>query len=494
MGCAQSVAVKMAESQGIQLTVPGETGKFAPHSEKSFGCLSVVVGKESVEGFAKGSLDAEFQDDMTTRRQTSTKIKTTLPGGGVKREDKGVLRASWEGDMISLKTLKDNLDGLDISLGPTNKFELMLCTYMPLNAPCGLYKESAKVSKSGGGLSAKPIVIQPGCRLVDLYMRVDGKAYEDTKFCNGEGSNDNSTAMEEALKRCYGAHEEPLKRQINGGPPKGEQKPWVTLFSKGSFESENFVYLPLAIPQGGDADAVMLDEAKEYAAGLLQAWSKLLGEVGAGKHAFELRISPRCVINPVPGEGEGYKEGLALIEGYGKISGLNTDGDPGTILRENIDAKFTEYCQEWEGQDLIPDPTNPIFKANFSLDLDAAICTGKGPERLVEEFDKNFRDDVEEYCQIAYDLAGSSSGPARKAFGCSPSKPAHIVLVERADSASNPSEGKDDKEGHEYRAFLANAYWLHPDGGDDDEGVHTLMYDRHTISISSPPTIHSCCH
>ena len=34
----------------------------------------------------------------------------------------------------------------------------------------------------------------------------------------------------------------------------------------------------------------------------------------------------------------------------------------------------------------MPDPANPIFKASFTLNLDPAICTGRGPERLVEKF------------------------------------------------------------------------------------------------------------
>ena len=55
------------------------------------------------------------------------------------------------------------------------------------------------------------------------------------------------------------------------------------------------------IPQGADTDSVMLDETKHYTEGLMQAWSKLLGDVGAGTHTFDLRISPRGVIDPKPG-------------------------------------------------------------------------------------------------------------------------------------------------------------------------------------------------
>lgn len=129
-----------------------------------------------------------------------------------------------------------------------------------------------------------------------------------------------------------------------------------------------------------------------------------------------------------------------------------------------------------------------MFKTSFTLDLDAAICTGKGPERLVEEFDKKFNDDIEEYCMIAYNLSGSASSFPREKFGQNPGKPAHIVLPERADySAGNVFDSKDDKKGDEYRHFLATAFWLHPNGGDDDEGCSVMMFlKKYTVRNWNP--------
>ena len=93
------------------------------------------------------------------------------------------------------------------------------------------------------------------------------------------------------------------------------------------------------------------------------------------------------------------------------------------------------------------------------------------------------------YCQIAYDLSGSASGPARKAFGCAPGKPAHIVLPERNDMVAGNifKDGKNENDGHEYWHFLAVAYWLHPDGGDDDEGVSMNMFmKKYTVKGWAP--------
>ena len=93
------------------------------------------------------SLDAEFADDMTTRRYLSAKIK---PKFGVTREQKAMIRVRTE-DGGNLSDMKDSLDGLDTELGPKNELLVILCTYMPLCAPVGLYKDKANVSSSNGG-------------------------------------------------------------------------------------------------------------------------------------------------------------------------------------------------------------------------------------------------------------------------------------------------------------------------------------------------------
>ena len=43
----------------------------------------------------------------------------------------------------------------------------------------------------------------------------------------------------------------------------------------------------------------------------------------------------------------------------GKTSEPNTDGSPGTILRENLDPAFNAFCQVWAGKDIVPDPYAP---------------------------------------------------------------------------------------------------------------------------------------
>lgn len=284
--------------------------------------------------------------------------------------------------------------------------------------------------------------------------------------------------MKEAKEKSYDQWEEPMQIQTKRGPPSGT-KPWVTLFAKDAFRAENFIYLPLMIPEGADIDTVMVDEVKSYAEGLLAAWAKLCKDIGPGKHTFELRISPRGIIHPAEGQGQGYKMANALIEGYGKVSEINTNGSPSAVFCEGLDKKFIAFCKEhFEGKDLVPDADNPIFNAKFTLDLDKAVCTGAGPERVASKFADLFNDDLAEHCQIALDLAGAASGPARQAFGQSPGKPVHIVIPERKDfMAGGIFDSTDDKKGDEYRHFIAIAFWLHPDTTNDEaEGCSELMY------------------
>ena len=205
---------------GIQRVVPGEQGTFNPHSEESFICLDVMVGDEDFEGCKKGSLEAELLNNRQTRCPTSSKIAQNFK---VTREDKAALRCAYEGEWAPSK-MTSTLDGMDdVSLGPSNLFDVLLYSYMPLNAPVGLYKESAKVS-SENGRSSKPVVIQPDCRLVDLYMTVDGTPFEDTKFCCGGGNLDNAAAKRNAIEKCYGRCEwgssSPLL--LNTGNPDSE--------------------------------------------------------------------------------------------------------------------------------------------------------------------------------------------------------------------------------------------------------------------------------
>ena len=49
-----------------------------------------------------------------------------------------------------------------------------------------------------------------------------------------------------------------------------------------------------------------------------------------------------------------------LVAQDGKTSEPNTDGSPGTILRENLDPAFNEFCQVWAGKDIVPDPYAPF--------------------------------------------------------------------------------------------------------------------------------------
>ena len=91
----KAMAEQAAASQGIQLTVTGEQGAFAPHSDASFLTLDVLVGNEKFEGCAFGSIDAEINYDRDLRHSTSTKI---FKGFGMTKELKGEIRVDHEAE------------------------------------------------------------------------------------------------------------------------------------------------------------------------------------------------------------------------------------------------------------------------------------------------------------------------------------------------------------------------------------------------------------
>jgi hypothetical protein len=184
----------------------------------------------------------------------------------------------------------------------------------------------------------------------------------------------------------------------------------------------------------------------------------------------------------------------------------------------NDDAAFTEFCAVYDGVDITPAVDNPMFKAGFTLDLDPAVCTGKGPERQAVEFDPQFSGDVQEsaptpicapsltglgcrvthqnhlrnhrYCMIAWERSGAASSNARQAFGSNPGKAAHIVLPECKDR--NPWTGKDDQKGDEYQGFLATAYWLHPNGDDASDGLSKEIHLRKYMVFPHAAIPYSC--
>lgn len=56
------------------------------------------------------------------------------------------------------------------------------------------------------------------------------------------GNLTNAAAMENAIKKCYGRKEQPMKNMIQAGA-QGSQMPWVTLYSASSFSGEHLFTL-----------------------------------------------------------------------------------------------------------------------------------------------------------------------------------------------------------------------------------------------------------
>ena len=107
----------------------------------------------------------------------------------------------------------------------------------------------------------------------------------------------------------------------------------------------------------------------------------------------------------------------------------------------------------------------PGMRAKFSLEIDAALCTGSGPARLAQPFTTYFADDVGEHCDIVARIAhtGAMGSAAHACLGQSPGKAVHVVLPERENTPGNISNfgvGSGQPDGG--RHFTAWAFFLNP--------------------------------
>ena len=80
-----------------------------------------------------------------------------------------------------------------------------------------------------------------------------------TKFCCGVGNLSNEEAQKEAKKWSYNQWTDPMKDQLKRGPT---GKPWVTIFAQDEFRDENFIFLPLMVPDGMDMDVLLVKEVR----------------------------------------------------------------------------------------------------------------------------------------------------------------------------------------------------------------------------------------
>ena len=226
----------------------------------------------------------------------------------------------------------------------------------------------------------------------------------------------------------------------------------------------------MRVAPGKTVDDVIMDESKSYLHSYINVCSELFAEIGAGKHAFEVRVAPRGIVD-VSGASD---ELVVEIEGQFTSAGMGLSKEKYFTKCPNF--KSAAEALAAQGSSVISDPAAAGMKFAFNLTLPESACSGGGAERLAQPFCTNFADDLEEHCNIAKDVAnsGESGGAARAAFGKSPGSVAHIVLADESDLVGNIGNFGVGT-GTCGRHFRAWAFWFNPDDDDDDDAQGVMV-------------------
>ena len=352
------------------------------------------------------------------------------------------------------------LDGAtpDVSDG---EFSIVLSTALPIEAPVGRiechdYKGAAC----------------PRVHMVDLYVTVDGKAYEDGHVCCGEPSMSKKQAIDEAInKYCYTYEEKALRKALESGPPDGS-KPWATLVSN-KFRGEFFVHIPLL---GADVDNTIIDPySKAYGHSLMAKASKLFAAMGKGSHEVKFRVAPRGVID-VSDPADGNMLDAMGIYNYSDEKQMEC-------------SKFAGAMSYLSKQHMT-DPNASGMTATFNINLSAEQASGKGPVRTAQEFSKNWpAGEVEECLELAMKLANTGPVGAMAAKMAPGSKCCHIILVNGENNRSGIDEhvwGGSTPE-KKYNDFHAWALFKNKDGKPDSEGAQIKFRCQQNLVVNYRP-------
>ena len=130
------------------------------------------------------------------------------------------------------------------------------------------------------------------CRyIVDLFVSVDGVAQQNGHVCFGETAD---LSRDKAIDGATQSTEPAVGKALKDGPP-GSERPFASLVGR-SFRGEHFVHLPLIAT---DVDEACVKQSQSYGPQLLAHFSALLGAVGGGTHAWEVRCSPRGIVQGI---------------------------------------------------------------------------------------------------------------------------------------------------------------------------------------------------
>ena len=413
--------MSVLEAAGVNVAALPPTGPYAMSSEESLSFLT------NAATFDSNGAGKPFGKLVQLRGGSHTLAKAfgLAPGGThncFMYVDKAECKISKDAKPLNGATI-------DVSDG---ELQLWYCQGAAISMPV------ACVKVNGGSARA----ILPRLHAVDLYVEIDGKAYADGHVCYGSDANlSRDKAIDAAVKNTFEG-ELWMKDFLKKGPSDGS-KPWATIVKDERWgDDDGYVYLPL---MANDVDnALMGDDKLTYVHSLMSKWAQLMGKIGAGAHSFTVRIRPRGVI---------YKDedGAPMFD---SIGGGSDDND--AVLG---------MC----GQHLT-DPNAPGMSATWTMTLDAAQASGKGPVRKAQEFTNWPAGEIEECIEMAMDFANKGVCGRKAAEMAPKSKCCHIILSD-GDQGSGIKTARYGNGEREYDFFCAWALFKNANGKPDSLGA-----------------------
>jgi len=431
--------MSVLDAAGVNLAALPAQGPYAMSSEES---LSFLTSKATFDTNGAGKPFSKLVD-LRGGSHTLAKAFGLSPGG-----THNCFMYVNKAECTVSKDAKP-LNGATVDVSE-NELQLWYCQGAPISMPVGCVKSS-------GGANA----ILPRVHAVDVYLEVDGEARTDGHVCYGSDANlSRDKAIDAAVKGTMEG-ELWMKDFLKKGPSDGS-KPWATIVQDNRWASDDgYVYLPL---MANDVDnALMGDDKLTYVHSLMAKWAQLMAKVGAGTHSFSIRIRPRGVIY------------------------MDEDGEPmcgdtigGGSSRDSNDA-VAAMCGEH-----LTDPNAPGMSAIWTMTLDAAQASGKGPVRKAQEFANWPADEIEECIEMAMKFANKGVCGRKAAEMAPKSKCCHIILSE-GDQGAGIKTARYGSGEREYDFFCAWALFKSADGKPDSLGAQIKFVVKKKTIVNYRP-------
>lgn len=386
-----------AETEGPYAMYSTDSTKWLDDARR-FGIVDGSASTETPETFVKSFIKHNESNEMKIDRLFG--LSSAKP-----------MEIRYCTDELGL-SVAEPLDGATIDA--TDAFSLIVGFAPDLQqTPVGVYHSGA-YSMMKPDVKQITVPLMPAVHLIDLFLEIDGKKFEDGHICIGDGSNSKAQAIKafDDLSIYDDDINTLLKESLTSGPS-DKSKPWATI-AAGKALKTNHAHFPLIAK---DAHEASTDLSSDFCHALLTKFSQAIKTLKPGSHTFKIQVRPRGVFHESLGE-IGWKADEILAK---------TD--------------YAQFCQAFP-KHFVTDPNTVGSTATWTMTTSAT--NAKGPTRSAHAFSDNWpSDEIQECVDIAMSLSGKGpAGAVASKAGCG--QCAHIILV--GHGIENRTFGKLDTD------------------------------------------------